>query len=650
MRIATSYLRKTYRYVIILGLLTGVLLAIRSIAWAAVESRPFKALQTIYTAEFGADFPVGFAYNPTSSDFLVWQSASKSADPIKIKGYGISAEKASLPTGVVGSPATTFNSSTGELVWLDGANVRQVNFFTDLPNAVQSHDIRSLAIETPAGLAVNPVNGAIYILDAQGPHIHALKLDPVGSVIDSAAHDIINLRKVAVGVSADQELKGLAFNPVANSFFIANTAQQVIYEISLNGDVLSRMEISSLGLGNIRGLNFAPSSDQTDDPAELSLFVLDGGAENTSPTLQRSGQIVELTLTPTALPVGMTLQAAYMISTFNTGLPGWNPNSPDPAGIEYWPATGGLVISDSEVDEMPLYFTGNNVFFTTTIGTQGSTCSTLPWSKEPSGIALNTVNGRLFFSNDDARQVSEINVGPDATYCTLDDSYITISTATLFGNTTNDPEDLAYGENKLFIASGGDAEVYMFSLGVDGLLGTVDDGPVSHFDTDALGFSDVEGITYNDVNGTVFIISTAAADRYLGEFSLSGELLNAWDLSFMGPAANIRSGLTLAPGSLTPEETHIYIVSRGIDNDFGVNPDPNEDDGKVWEISLAAPPTPTDTLIPSLTETVVPTATHTATPTATHTATPTNGFTPTPTHTPTSPAPEYRFYLPVILN
>ena len=656
MRIATSYLRKTYRYALILGLLTGVLLAIQSIAWAAVEARPFKALQTIYTGEFGVDFPVGFAYDPASSDFLVWQSASKPAAPVRIKGYGTSAETTDLPTGFADSSATAFNASTGELVWVDGYSLQQAKIVDGSTNAIQSHAIRNLAIETPTGLALNPVSSAIYILDAQGPRIHVLKPGPDGSVIDLAAHEIINLRKGALGISAGQELKGLAFNPTANSLFTLNAAQQVIYEISPEGDVLSSMEIGSLGLANIQGLNFAPSSDQTDDPAEQSLFVLDGGAENTSSTLQRSGQIVELTLTPTALPTGTTLQAAYLIRTFNTGLPGWNPNSPDPAGIEYWPGTGGLVISDSEVDEMPIYYQNVNVFYITPSGVQNDTCDTTYFSKEPSGIALNTVNGRLFFSNDDARQVTEINVGPDATYCTLDDSYITVSTETLFGNTTNDPEDLAYGNNTLFIAGGGDAEVYMFSLGADGLLGTIDDGPVSHFDTDALGFSDVEGITYNDANGTIFIISTAAADRYLGEFSLSGELLNAWDLSFMGTDANIRSGLTLAPGSLAPVETHIYIVSRGIDNNFGPGNFPEEDDGKVWEISLAPPPAPT----PTLTDTLAPTGTFT--PTQTDTATPTPTFTPTPTHTATStathsvtptatsPAPEYRFYLPVILN
>ena len=171
MRIATLRLHNTRRSAIILGLLAGVLLAIRSIAWAAVEPHPFKALQTIYTGEFGVDFPAGFAYDPTSSDFLVWQSASKSADPIRIKGYGASAEKAYLPAGAADSPATAFNPITGELVWVNGYSLQQAKIFDGLTNAAQSHDIRSLAIETPTAVLcrLRMSCAAESLIDPSGP-------------------------------------------------------------------------------------------------------------------------------------------------------------------------------------------------------------------------------------------------------------------------------------------------------------------------------------------------------------------------------------------------------------------------------------------------------------------------------------------------
>jgi hypothetical protein len=238
------------------------------------------------------------------------------------------------------------------------------------------------------------------------------------------------------------------------------------------------------------------------------------------------------------------------------------------------------------------------------------TCTTTPlnrsgWSNEPTGIAVNPNNLHLFISDDDQFKVFEVNLGPDGTYCTSDDSVTSI-------NTTYDTEDVAYGNNTLFIAGGADAEVSMMNLGPNGVLGG-DDGPMTHFDTAVLGFNDLEGIGYNADSGTLFIVSTDSADRYLGEITTSGTLLRAYDLSFMGTAGNIRSDVAYIPSSQNPAVKDIYIVSRGIDNDSH----PDENDGKGWEISIVAPPT----------------ATNTNTSTPTNTVTP--GPSPTPTNTPT---------------
>src|SRR6185295_16742019 len=103
-----------------------------------------------------------------------------------------------------------------------------------------------------------------------------------------------------------------------------------------------------------------------------------------------------------------------------------------------------------------------------------------------------------------------------------------------------------------------------------------------HFDTAALGFADMEALGYNADAGTLFLASTKATDRYLGETTTTGILLRAYDLSLMGTAGNIRSDVTYAPGSQNPAIKNIYIASRGIDNDSSRT----ENDGRIWEISL----------------------------------------------------------------
>jgi uncharacterized protein YjiK len=311
------------------------------------------------------------------------------------------------------------------------------------------------------------------------------------------------------------------------------------------------------------------------------------------------------------------------VNVFDTSKNSWSPSSPDPSGITYWPRTGRLLIVDSEVEEMPNYFTGKNVFDATLSGTLMGTCTTYDLSgrgftDEPSGIAINPSNNRFYITDDDSYELIEVQLGPDNTYCTADDATTIVDIRTLYN--IRDPEDVAYGNNTIFIAGGTYAEVYKFSLGADGMLGGGDDGPMSHFDTQILGFNDLEGIAYNPDHNTLFIVSTASGDRYLGEITLTGQLLRAYDLGFMGSASNIRSAITYAPSSQYPGMNVVYIASRGVDN----GPNPNENDGRVSEVILGNPP---------------PTATSTPTRTQTPVFTPTSTRTPTPVFTPTGTAP-----------
>jgi hypothetical protein len=283
---------------------------------------------------------------------------------------------------------------------------------------------------------------------------------------------------------------------------------------------------------------------------------------------------------PSVLPPGTTLLPANIVQLIDTSNASWTPSAPDPAGLDYWPSQSKLLVVDSEVDEMPNYFAGKNVYLATTSGSLTGTCSTTSFTSEPNGVAINPNNNHIFFSSDAPDRVFELSLGGDGNYCTGDDSVTTTDVATLYGIT--DPEDVAYGNNTLFIADGAGAEVFSLPLGADGVLGGGDDGPLAQFDTAALGFHDLEGVAYNGNSGTLFIVSTRSTEDYLGETSLTGTLVHAYDLSFMGNASNMRASVRYAPGSQNPAVNHIYIASRGVDNNF----DPTENDGKIWEVSI----------------------------------------------------------------
>ncbi len=218
-------------------------------------------------------------------------------------------------------------------------------------------------------------------------------------------------------------------------------------------------------------------------------------------------------------------------------------------------------------------------------GSLVSTCGTTDinrrgWSNEPTGVAINPDNDHIFISDDGlGGHLFEVDPGRDGLYCTADDR---VTTADAPGN--GDSEGIAYGENNLFIAGGHDQKVYRFDLGPNGVLGGGDDGQVASFDTSALGFLDLEGIEYNPDDGTLFIVSTARDDRYIGEVSLTGEPIHLYNLDYLGRIA--RSGLAYGPSSWNPATKSIYLVSSGVDN---LN-EPDENDGAIWEIHLGEVP------------------------------------------------------------
>ena len=285
----------------------------------------------------------------------------------------------------------------------------------------------------------------------------------------------------------------------------------------------------------------------------------------------------------------------------------FNPPSPDPSGIAYNPNTGTLIIADCDVDEMPNYFAAKNVFFATLSGQliEGFTTTTTPiHSNEPSGVAYNPTNGHIYISDDHALKVFDDDPGTDGLFNTADDVIRSVSTLS-FGN--SDPEGVAYDSwhNRLILTSGEGEEVYIVDPGLNGVFEGSGDDIITNFDTTVLGLRDPESVEFNDDTGNLFILS--ALSNKIGEVTPSGELLRYIDIS--GLSALFEAGLAYAPGSNNPVEKHLYIVARGVDN----GQDPNENDGKMYEISfplLAPSPTPTGTLpAPTNTASAIITAT-----------------------------------------
>ncbi|MGB5446417.1 MAG: immunoglobulin-like domain-containing protein, partial [Psychromonas sp.] len=251
--------------------------------------------------------------------------------------------------------------------------------------------------------------------------------------------------------------------------------------------------------------------------------------------------------------------------------------APDTSGIVYLPSLDAFLVADSEVNEMDI-FSGYNVFqVDLNSGIPIVEFSTIPFSSEPTGVTINFSNNHCFFSDDNRREIYEVDPGNDDTCLTTDDIVTSFATDTNFGSF--DPEDVAYGLDSLFIVDGANNKVYRISS-IDGVFKNVTGSNLlNSFDTKNLGVSDPEGIAFDSTNDSLFIVGHN--EPSIIQTTIYGTLLNTIDISNLN-ALN-PSGLALAPSSQDPSITNLYMVVRGVDN----ADDPYENDGAIYELGIS---------------------------------------------------------------
>lgn len=628
----------------ILLVLAGTLVS-NFITAAQGQSAYFRLVRAIRTSETGVSNPSGLVYLPEETALGVISADQPSGLALlSIFREDVQAVL-SLPTSLSGSDPIARHPQTGALEILDSDNFELHQFQTRLIGPVietvpgSSIDLRLLGVQSPLSMAFDPEDGSLLLLDAAGPEILRLEANPQTGLSPKTALAEGRLTAMPLPGMAPDQPQAIAFNPQDRHFYLLDPIQKKIYEVASNGQTLTFVDLSQIPIANPKGIAFAPSGDPTDDPDVFNLYIADAGyisADAAAPGSlgTNAGQILELSLTePVVTEFALADQTSSLVNTTDTSQ--WSPPSPDPAGIVYRPSTNTLLVSDSEVNETSI-FDGKNFFEAAKNGNLLATASTTAFSDEPTGLGLNPNNGHIYISDDTGvRRIYEVDLGPDGLPGGGDDAVSWIRTQP-FGS--HDPEDVAHGENKLFIVDGIGREVYILSPGANGIFDGVPpdgDDQVSSFDTSVFGAQDPEGIDYNPDFGTLLIVSRES--ELVFETSISGTLIKTIDIDFLD--ATSPAGIAYAQGSQNPSMKSLYIADRGVDNDF----DPNENDGKIYEITYPGggptltpsnTPLPSNTPTPTRTPTNTPTTSDTPLPTATYTPTASNTSNPAATHTP----------------
>ena len=575
-----------------------------------------RAVRLIETSEVGIFSPVGIAFSPKAKKFLILerQKSRRSVDDIGqfvlVSPFGEKASLGELNFSIDNPINIAYDNHTNQLIILLAGKKRLVELAVGrdgipILSKAKKTPIQKFGIDDPQGIAIDPETGDLVVLDSAGPRVFRInRKNPRG--LKGKNFSEIDLQHTGlVG------LQGIAVDPLSGNFQICSPGENRLYEVTKSGRIIANRLLpgsappepgdvafavdedpvenpvpnpapqESIGLAFAadedlveipalmslpQGMTFAPSGDLTDDPGQMNLYIADADG---------SGQIMEVSFNQ-PVPLESTAQAS-LIQTIRTSR--FSPPSPDPAGITYLNASDSLLISDSEVNEMPI-FRGINLFEISRTGFLIDTAATTSFSNEPTGVTVNPDNGHLFFSDDRARKVFEVNPGPDGRLNTGDDIVTSLGTRSF---DCFDPEGVAFDTKRgvLFIVDGVNSEVYRVAPGNNGVFdGESPDGDdrVSHFDTSRLGVTDVEGIAYDSDGDSLFIVGKP--EEALAQITTTGLLIQMIDIS----AANAEkpSGLSYARGSVKPSVKNLYIADRALDHDLF----PNVNDGKIYEVSL----------------------------------------------------------------
>ncbi len=539
--------------------------------------RYLREVRSIEMEDFETRTPHAVTFWPEAGAFLLFQAGATDRYDL-MNPFGQPIGTARLQAPIADLLNVAWDARTGRLLHLSASGSELLAMAlgpgAPPPSRVTPPGLSASLTRDARGMTVDPATGTVFILDGFGRRVIRIDPDPLPGCDGECALRRGRTSPLAIPGLADADLRGIAFNPRDGHLYVMSPDEERLYELTAAGRVIGFRDLTPVGIRSPQGMVFAPSGDATDDPSVVSLYV----AESAQP----EGSIIEITLVepPGPSPTAAT-EAASLVRTIDSSR--FAPPSPDPSGLAYHPGRNHLLICDGEVEEMSIY-DGVNVWETTLGGAVIETSNTLRFSDEPTGVAYNPANGHWFFSDDSGdRYVFEVVVGADGRVGTTDDT-VTSFVTTNFGS--GDPEGIAYDTLRgyLYISDGVNAEIYQVRPGANGRFDGVPpagDDQTSHFDTASKGLPDPEGVEYNADSDTLYIVSQGA--RIVVETTVTGTTVRTIDVSTF-ISSNDLAGIAYAPSSANPSVKNLYIADRAVDN----NSNPNENDGKIYEVSLGA--------------------------------------------------------------
>jgi len=234
------------------------------------------------TAEFGFARPTGIAYVPAKRLLLVATTGTDRTRLLRIDRFEDALGTLAVPK--ISNPSTlAWDPVRAQLTAVDGkkrVTVHSVDLNAKKP-ATQRADIASLRLRGAQGATFDPKSGAWLILESNSRTMVRVPSTETGGGKPLR----VSLAKLGPG-----RLRGLARNPVDGLLYVANAERGRIFAVDGSGSVKKTFDIANARIRNLRALVFAPSADRTDRAGTQHLYVADAGGG------KLAGRVLELSL------------------------------------------------------------------------------------------------------------------------------------------------------------------------------------------------------------------------------------------------------------------------------------------------------------------------------------------------------------------
>jgi hypothetical protein len=164
--------------------------------------------------------------------------------------------------------------------------------------AITRFEVGQLDLQKPRGLTFDfdPTNGDLFILDSTALQIVRIAPGADGNFDGAAAVNEGRVARIDLASTGLVDPRGLAFNPKNGHLYLLNSESQRIYELTTTGQMVAILQLPPSEFVDPQGLVFALSGDATDDPSIIHLYIADTGMRAGLKPGQALGRIMEMAL------------------------------------------------------------------------------------------------------------------------------------------------------------------------------------------------------------------------------------------------------------------------------------------------------------------------------------------------------------------